>query len=89
MEGNEQQELKRFSSPEEEIQHLHAQVATKERELRTFHENMPTKHELVSDEIKEYARSEPKEVLSEEHQMKVEDIEHHVLHLKSGHDEKI
>jgi len=89
MEGNKPYEKPTFSSPEEEIQHLRAQVAEKERALEGAKEDIPPRQEIVSDEIKQYARNKPEEVLSPEHQMKIEDIENKVLHLKPGHDEKI
>lgn len=89
MEGNAIETTGQFKNPEEELEHLRAQVAEKERALEALSGAKPERHEVISEEIKEYAKQAPEKVLSPEHRMKIEDIENRILHLRPGHDEKI
>ena len=89
MEGNKLHASGKFSSPEEEILHLRAQVALKERALEDSEGGVSERQEIVSKEIKQYSESKPEDILSREHRMKIEDIETRILHLKPGHEEKI
>jgi hypothetical protein len=79
---------KQFSSPEEELQYLRAQVAEKERRLSELgHE--PEREALAHTEVKAYAEHAPHEVLDESHQMTHSEVEAIVLDLPPDRDDEV
>jgi hypothetical protein len=81
-------EAPRFNSPEEEIAFLRAQVAEKERALEVEGEQMP-RAEIAAEKVREYKDMAPEEVLSSEHEMKVDEIEETVLHFSTEHEKAV
>jgi len=81
-------EVPKFSSPEDEIVFLREQVAQKERALESAGERAP-RAEVVAEQVREYAEKAPEEVLSSDHQMKLEEIEEKVLHFSTDHERAV
>ncbi len=81
-------ETPKFSSPEEEIAFLRAQVEEKERSLEAKGEQMP-RVEIAKEKVREYAEKAPEEVLADEQQMKVDEIEETVLHFSTEHEKAV
>jgi len=81
-------ETTEFNSPEEEIDFLRAQVSEKERALELAGEST-SRAEVVAEKIHEYAKKMPEDVLSSEHQMRVDEIEEKVLHFSTEHEKAV
>ena len=80
--------MRKFSSPEEEIAFLRAQVEEKERSLGSAGEQIP-RTEIAVEKVREYADKTPEDVLTNEHQMKVDEIEEKVLHFSTEHEKAV
>ena len=81
-------ETPKFNSAEEEIVFLREQVAEKERALESSGEQMP-RAEIVAEKVREYRDIAPGDVLSSEHEMKVDEIEEAVLHFSTEHEKAV
>jgi len=75
----------RFSSPNEELQYLRAQVAEKERQLRERGFE-PEKHSVVYEEIQKIKETPVHEILHESHQLSESEITSVVESLNLPHD---
>ncbi|GMQ95040.1 MAG: hypothetical protein BMS9Abin13_150 [Patescibacteria group bacterium] len=81
-------ERNEFTTPEEEIHFLRAQMEDKERALEVRGERMP-RAEIAAEKVREYVEKPPEEVLSSGHQMKVDEIEEKVLHFSTEHEKAV
>jgi len=87
MEGRRQNE-NRFSSPDEELRYLREQVAHKERELESV--SAPVDREkIISEQVKRYEKTLPNAVLTDDYEMKIDEIEKKVLSIKPEHEKKL
>lgn len=86
--GLDNQERK-FSSPEEELQYLRKEVARR-REVVETEGKQADASKIVSEKISEYKRADPEKVLAENYRLKREEAEAIVLDLSpEEHDKKI
>lgn len=86
--GLDNQERK-FSSPEDELEYLRREVARREEEMEKKGELADTS-KAVSEKISEYGKSSPEKILSEEYRLKPKEAEAIVLDLSpEEHDKKI
>ncbi len=81
-------EVPKFNSPEEEISFLRAQVAEKERFLEEQGEKK-SNEEIVVEKVNEYIDKKPENVLTDNHRMKVDEIEETVLHFSTEHEKAV
>ncbi len=80
---------RKFSSPEEELEYLRGEVARREEEMGKKGEIADTS-KIVSEKISEYKKLAPEEVLAEEYRLKTNEAEAIVLDLSpEEHDKKI
>ncbi len=79
---------RRFTSPEEELQYLRAQVAEKERQLTELG-HRPEREALVHDELVRYRERPQAEVLHESHQLTDSEIRAIVLDLPPDKDDAV
>jgi len=81
--------LKKFSSPQEELDFLRGEVAKHEKALSEKGEEAP-RETIISNKIADYQTSRPEEVLSPEYKIPSKDVESIVLDLTpEKHDEKM
>jgi len=81
-------ETPKFNSPEEEIAFLREKVAQKEQALEGQAEK-PPQHEIITEEIKSYSKTEPQKVLDPAYEMKIDEIEAKVLHFSTEHEKAV
>ena len=79
---------RQFATPEEEINFLREQVAQKERNLEASGQTFE-RAEMAAEVVNEYKQTPAEDLLAREHQMKTDEIETEVLHLRPEHDEAI
>lgn len=78
---------KKFSTPQEEIEFLRGQIASREQahvEGKVFE-----RHEVAKEEIANYQQTPPESVLQDDYKIKREEIEKTVLNLSLDHKKKV